>query len=824
MRISEHRTKPQGLADVLLIDSIIEDGIALQQDGSLLAAWEFTGPDLESSEPAHLNTLVARLSAAMRLGTGWMIHCDVIRSAAPGYPEPSPFPDPVSELIDEERRQQFTSQGALYRSRYYLAITWLPPVAREERSVSWLVDGKSVHIDIVKLHLKRFTARVEQFENVFAQLVTARRLKAVRSTDAYGYEVVHDELLRYIHMCITGKDHPLMLPEIPSGLADILSSEDFAAGLEPRMGEKHIRVIAIDGFPRASRPGILAALDQLPLEYRWSTRAILLDPLHARSLLEKTRIRWRGLTRGFREQVMSSKNDSPDLHALDMMHDAQSAEAVAAAHEVQFCLYTSVVVVMDTDPSRLHESVRLVMSTVQNLGFACRLETVNAIESWLGSIPGDGYRNVRRQQHHTLNLADMLPLTSVWTGAETNPSRLMPPNSQPLMHAVTTGETPFRVNLHVSDLGHTLLVGPSGAGKSTALGLMAAQWFRYPKAQVFAFDWDHSIWLLTKALGGKHYDLMASEDLAFCPLQRIDTLQDQTWAAGWLEDLCRLNGMTVHPRESNAIVEAIGLLARNPKMRTLSDFVSTVQHEGVREALRYYTVSGALGHMLDADRDSLSLGGCRMAAFETKALMESRDPRASLPVLLYLFRRIEQRLDGSPTLLILDEAWAYLAHEIFRNRLEAWLRTMRRNNAAVVLATQQLSDIANSPIADTVFAQTATKILLPNAEASNPDSLEFYQRLGLNSREIGIVQQSLPKRDYYVISSVGRRLINLVMGQVTLSFTGVNAPPERKLAEQLMTKHPRNWQAEWLRQRGIDDWADCLDEQLTEGAKLCATV
>ena len=172
---------------------------------------------------------------------------------------------------------------------------------------------------------------------------------------------------------------------------------------------------------------------------------------------------------------------------------------VAASGDVQFAQYTSNIICLDENVERLAENVRTVMKRIQNLGFSCRLETVNAVEAWRGSLPGDGYRNVRRVLLHTLNLADLLPITSVWAGERENPSRLMPKNSPPLLFGATTGATPFRVNLHVSDLGHTLMCGPSGAGKSTALGLIAAQWFRYPRAQVFAFDKGHSLFVLTKA-------------------------------------------------------------------------------------------------------------------------------------------------------------------------------------------------------------------------------------------------------------------------------------------------------------------------------------
>jgi type IV secretory pathway VirB4 component len=168
---------------------------------------------------------------------------------------------------------------------------------------------------------------------------------------------------------------------------------------------------------------------------------------------------------------------------------------------------------------------------------------------------------------------------------------------------------------------------------------------------------------------------------------------------------------------------------------------------------------GPLGSLLDADVDML--GESRLLAFETENLLQL-DDKAVAPVLLYLFRGIEKRLDGSPTLILLDETWSYLQHPLFSSRLKDWLKTMRRKNAAVVMATQQISDIANSDIADIILENCPTKILLPNAEAKNsgtkehPGPREFYARVGLNDRELAILQISVPKKHYYVISPQGR--------------------------------------------------------------------
>jgi type IV secretion system protein VirB4 len=488
-----------------------------------------------------------------------------------------------------------------------------------------------------------------------------------------------------------------------------------------------------------------------------------------------------------------------------MAGDAEQAMSVASAGDVQFAYYSSNVICMDEDLDRLHQAVRIVMKTLQHLGFSCRSETVNAVEAWRGSLPGDGYRNVRRNLLHTLNIADLLPITAVWAGQRENPSAMMPRKSPPLIYAATTGATPFRFNLHVSDLGHTMICGPSGAGKSTLLGLIAAQWFRYPKAQVFAFDRGYSLYVLTQAAGGEFYNLAGpGVDLAFCPLRRIDSDSDRIWAVGWIEALCALNGLMVSPGQRNRIAAGVESLRHSPT-RSLTELRTNVQDAAVQAALQHYTLGGPLGQILDAEADGLGDGG--FLTFETEHLLQL-DEKAVIPVLLYLFRQIEKRLDGAPSLVLLDEAWIYLKHPLFRERMRDWLKTMRKLNGVVVMATQQLSDVLNSEISDAILEACPTKILLPNAESKSPNSREFYERVGLNERELDVLQTSIPKQHYYVVSPLGRRLVDMGIGKVALSFVGVNGREERQLMEQIRQQFGDGWRSEWLRFRGLGDWAD----------------
>src|SRR5439155_25898392 len=227
------------------------------------------------------------------------------------------------------------------------------------------------------------------------------------------------------------------------------------------------------------------------------------------------------------------------------------ADAAAAnAHgDVRVAYLTQTEVIMEDEPERAAHAATELLNTLADAGFTGRVETVNALDAYLGSLPGHGYPNLRRPLLSTRNIADLLPLTSVWPGLAHNPSPYFPAASQPLLWAKTAGATPFRLNIHDSDVGHTLVFGPTGAGKSILLGLLAAQFRRYPDAQVFAFDVGYSMWTLGRAAGADHQDIAAGQPDSVClqPLARIDNPTERAWAADWLETLVALQGVAITP-------------------------------------------------------------------------------------------------------------------------------------------------------------------------------------------------------------------------------------------------------------------------------------
>lgn len=804
--LKKFRHTGASFSDLMPYAGLVDNGIMLLKDGSLMAGWYFAGPDSESSTDFERNEVSRGINAILaRLGTGWMIQVEAVRVPTTDYPtkDRSHFPDKVSELIDDERRKRFEAAEGHFESQHAIILTYREPDGRKSGLVKYIyADPESRTTSNADRILEYFKNSIREFEQYMGNLVSIRRMVTEEVPDRGGYRVAkYDDLFQFVRFCLVGENHPVRLPEIPMYL-DYLATAEFHHGLSPMVDGRYMQIVAIDGFPAESYPGILNVLDLMPLTYRWSSRFMFMDPLEATQRLERTRKKWIQKVRPFTDQLFKTNSGSVNQDALMMVGEAEDAIAAANSQLVAYGYYTPVIVMFGDDDAKLRKQAEFVRRLVQSEGFGARIETLNSTEAFLGSLPGNWYANIREPLIHTRNLADLVPLNSVWSGEPNNPNPFYPENSPPLM-LVASGSTPFRLNLHVGDLGHTLIFGPTGSGKSTLLALIAAQFRRYDTSQVFAFDKGRSMYPLTRAVGGDFYDVGASETLAFCPLSELETDSDKAWASEWIETLIVMSGETVTPDHRNAIAHQIDLMSKSQR-RSISDFVSGVQLKSVKEALRHYTVDGPMGNLLDAETDNLNLSNFQ--TFEIDELMNMGE-RNLVPVLLYLFRRIEKRLTGQPSLIILDEAWIMLGHPAFRDKIREWLKTLRRANCAVVLATQSISDADKSGIMDVLKESCPTKICLPNGAARESGTRDFYERIGFNDRQIEIVATATPKREYYVVSPDGRRLFEMGLGPITLSFVGVSGKEDLKRITELYDQHGDDWPRHWLQMRGIENAA-----------------
>jgi type IV secretory pathway VirB4 component len=421
LNLREYRGSPASLADFLPWAALIAPGTVLNKDGSFQRTARFRGPDLDSATPAELVATTARLNNALRrLGSGWALFVEAQRRPALDYPV-STFPDPVSALVDRERAEQFAEEGAHFESRYFLTLLWMPPQEDAARAESWLYEGRSNDgVDPREL-LKGFTDRSD---------------RVLHLVEGFVPEVAwldDSQTLTYLHSTISTRRQRVRVPETPMHLDALLVDEPLIGGLEPRLGAHHLRTLTVIGFPSITFPGLLDELNRLAFAYRWSTRAIMLDKTDATKLLTKIRRQWfakRKSVAAILKEVMTNEASTLlDSDASNKAADADVALQELGSDMIGQAYVTATVTVWDTDPGIADEKLRLVEKVIQGRDFTCIAEGMNAIEAWLGSLPGQVYANVRTPPVSTLNLAHMIPLSAVWAGPERDEHFDAPPCS-----------------------------------------------------------------------------------------------------------------------------------------------------------------------------------------------------------------------------------------------------------------------------------------------------------------------------------------------------------------------------------------------------------
>ena len=795
--LDEHRRRPHSLADHLPWAMLVAEGVVLNKDGSFTTAFRFRGPDLESSTEDELMAVRARLNNALkRLGTGWCLHVEARRREAETYPE-SDFDLDIAWLIDAERRGRFEQGDPAFETDFRIALTWLPPVDETRRLERWLFDGLARAGSDWRVALDTFRRETDTVLDLLADALP----EIDRLDDA--------ALLAWFHDSVSPRVIQVRTPDTPVFLDAWLADAALTGGIAPRLGDKWLKVVSVRGLPSVTRPGLLDALGALPFPYRWTARWIGLDKAEAEQDIIKLRKRWFAKRKGvgvlLREAITKEEVPLLDTDAISKTEECDGALAALGAEVCAFGYLTLTVSVLDDTEDGAAAKARAIEAALNAQGLVARIEDLNAVEAWLGSLPGEPYADVRRPLVSTLNLADLLPVSAVWAG----PARDTNLDGPPLATARTTGSTPFRLVLHVGDVGHAMVVGPTGSGKSALLSFLALQWFRYPQARVIFFDKGRSARAATLAAGGRWRALEPGADFSLQPLARIYDDGERAWASEWIAETVRLAGLEPVPRVREEIWAALAALAEAPvPQRTLTVFCALVQDKAVAAALEPLTHRGPHGALLDGADEGAETS--RFDTFELESLMAT--PSAIAPVLSALFRMLEQSFDGRPTLLILDEAWLFLGETAFAARIREWLKTLRKKRVCVVFATQSLDDVASSPIAASLIESCPTQVFLPNPRALEPASAELYRGFGLNRRQLELLAFATPKRAYYWRQPRGRRLFDLRLSGVALALCGSGSPEDQTLIDDVLARvGATGFAREFLKTKGVQNVDSVLD-------------
>jgi type IV secretion system protein VirB4 len=776
--------------------------VVINKDGSIQTTFRYRGPDLDSATKEQLSLMTARLNAVfMSLDTGWVLFFESQRTSTTSYPIENYFPDPVTRIMDDERRAFFSGADNHFESTCYATLYWMPQDDNEGRLQNLVVEGKQN---------KRMTS--DEYLQIFSRVV-GKVFRSFETCSIPCEQLNADEMLTYLHSTVSEYSYTLKMPQRDMLLDGLLYDSPLSGGFLPKLGNKHMQVISLQDFSGSTRFGLLDDLNLQNFPYRWVSRYYCLEKLDAINELElkekQHKSRFKSLMTQLKENFTNTEDPTAvNETAVGYYQEAKNAHAAVASDKLSYGYFTSSIIILADTQDEAESRAKIIEQCINNLGLKCKIEGFSSVDAYFGSLPGHVYCNPRRFLVSTGNLVHMMPLSSIWSGDARNKHLQGPP----LLYTQTSGNTPYRLSLHVGDVGHTLVVGPTGAGKSVLLNTIESAFRKYKDARIFVFDKGASSYVLTHGVGGKFFDLGNETNgaLSFQPLAQIDDERERQWCLEWLCDFIESQHMNVTPEKKEILWDALNTVAsykgKDLKMRHLTNLVNAVQDEDLKSALMPLTVSGAYGKIFDSDHDSLDLGSWQ--TFEMEKLMST--PAIVGPTLMYIFHRIEQSLNGEPTIIVLDECWVFFDNEQFAAKIREWLKVLRKSNTSVIFATQSINDIVSSPIFATVLESCPSRIFLPNNDALEEGTAKQYKMFGLNKRQIQIIATAVKKRQYYYVSPLGSRLFELALEKcpVSLAYVAVNTKDVKAAKKIIAEQGDEQFNRLWLIRANIIDEND----------------
>jgi type IV secretion system protein TrbE len=810
--IKRHITKlrdRQGFCDLLSYLMQWDENTILHKDFSLSKHFCYQPPDLSAANDQQCDYYASVWKHALHfLGNGWMVETQIISQPYQPPPKTIHYPEIVSSILNDERRQQYANTE-YYNTLYRLSITWKPPshmLQKLERfTFSMKNETKPKHFSLV---FDEFKKRCTEFINYLK--------KAVCSI----VPLENAQLTSFLANCISGEVALLNKADVGHFLDCYLSTYDFIAGFEPKIGNKEIAVLTLDELPTHSYPCLLETLNHLPLAYRWSSRFITLDRSTAHNYLKRYEKSWSSKAIGLAGVVRESLGlpSQLDQYAQGNVENLIHAQTDNMAGDIAHGFYNSVIVLMHENKALLNEKSQEVTSVIQQLNFKVRRERVNACEAYLGSFPGHGDYNLRKMLVDTNYVSHAFLISGFYQGEWQAPSN-MPgyEKKSPLLVATMYHSRPFALNIHVSDVGHCAILGPTGSGKSTLIAMLMLGHRQYQGSRIIMFDKDYSNQTVIQALEGQYYDL-TEQTCQFSPLARVKANDNASIdeAVSWLTECCYLQNVEVTPTKKQLLQQAVQRLAYEEDCYKNLNHLS-IQEPTIRAALAAFN-SGMVQFLLNGTK--INTINNDVVGFNMGDLISNntQSNASAIAILKAIFNELMiQFSDQRPTLLILEEAWLYLKHPLFLNQLTDWFKTLRKANVAVIFISQDLHDIVESSAASTIQTACMTRIYCPNKAACESHIAAQYKNFGLNELQIEQIAKAMPKRDYYYQSALGYAMFQLDLGVVAQSLLCMNNKTEKKRFEEIHKHGDPQWILQWLHSQKLYDWENKVKQNYFGG-------
>lgn len=687
------------------------------RDGMLMQVLHLRGFPFETADTEELNYRKAVRETMLRsvASSRFAVYHHVVRRRAAVELEGA-FEDPFSAALDADWRARLATRK-LYANDLFLTLVRRPLQGRIGL-VDRLIKAPERQTIGHAQDLRELSAARDAFLSTLAPY-------GARLLTVYDDEMgLCSEPLEFISSLVNGSVRPVLLPR--GDLGQHVASSRLTFGLDafeatpgtdgaPR---GYGAMISMKDYPARSSAGLLDSIVRLPFEMVLTESFAFVE---RQATLDRMNLALRRMRAG-------------DDDAVSLRADLTQAKDEVASGRATFGEHHLTLMVRAGSLAELDAAVAEAQGSFTEAGAIAVREDVGMEPAFWAQFPGNFKDIARRAVISSANFAGLASCHNYPLG-EASGNHWGPA----ITVLETTSASPYYFNFHKGDLGNFTVIGPSGAGKTVLLTFLTAQ-ARKVSPSVFYFDKDRGAEIFIRAVGGRYDMIRPGEPTGFNPLALENTPANRAFLSEFIARLTSI-GEPLSPDERAMITDAVDAnFAQAPPYRRLRYFQELFRglrrpHAGdLASRLAPWFGEGEHAWLFDNGEDRLDLSR-GVVGFDMTRILDA--PETRTPAMMYLFHRVEQNLDGQPTLIVVDEGWKALDDEIFVQRIRDWEKTVRKRNGVVGFATQSASDALESRIASAIVEQAATQIFLPNPKAQRRDYVDGF---GLSQQEYDLVR------------------------------------------------------------------------------------
>jgi type IV secretion system protein VirB4 len=695
----------------------VDDLTIETRDGLLLQVIHLRGLLFETADTDEINYR-KRLRDAMLQAIGssrFALYHHIIRRRVD--PElPAEHEDRFSRELDEAWTARLSAKQ-LYVNDLYLTLVRRP------------LQGRVGMLDRVRQLLGHASERPGASTSYEVRQLNAARDALVAALGSYQPRILGlreigqglcSEPLEFLSTLLNAETRPVLLPN--QDLGDYLPYRRISFGQEAvELGKTGTTprsfqgIVSIKDYPGQTQPGMLDDLLRLPFELTISQSFGFVDRQSALS----------GMNLALRR--MRSAEDE----ALSLRTELSRAKDDVAAGRAAFGEHHLTVAVHGDSPDAVDDGCAEVLAALGDLGIIAVREEIALEPAFWAQFPGNFKYIARRGLISTGNFAGLASGHNFPIG---RPAGNHWGDAVSLLE--TTAAGPYFFNFHQGDLGNFTVIGPSGSGKTVVLNFLLAQARKF-RPRIIFFDKDRGAELFIRAIGGRYDLLRPGTPSGLNPLQIDDTHANRQFLIAWLAVLAGGADVDELAQIKDAVDANFAQPPAHRRLRNLAELFRgghRAHSADLWARLRPWWGEGERAWLFDNADDLTDLSAASVGFDMTQVL---DDPAVRTPAMMYLFHRVEERLDGSPAIIVVDEGWKALDDEVFVRRIKDWEKTIRKRNGIVGFATQSAQDALESRIASAIIEQAATQIFMANPKARAADYVEGF---GLTPHEYEIVR------------------------------------------------------------------------------------